>query len=602
MKVYKMNRQKILSRLLWLGLFVALGCSQRSCSCKRIENIRQEIVITDRLGDKPSGKFPADFLNLLFMTSLDFVQGTDTLTQYFKPGVTLLRLDAPKKVGDVNQLGKSWWNKFTTNIFNFSPSEEKYNADIEKRFLTNTIGTELAAKSLMTDSLKIKELNKYILKEMQNTRRSRIYFFSSNPANNTYTCKIDLNDTTRSVKPGSSGTAKPAKKKGRGMGCSNLETAGNKSKEGRTKVDTVFHIFHSIDSINLLIAKQADSVIVNGSGCSMKDQTVKYIIVYEPPFVLRDTAIRILNIPDADTICNSATQKSFKRLITNVPSDSICWKVVKPCPGIKFESINGKGDSLCLKMKRQSPTASGEVVIKITPYKESVASIPAQIRFRISNCMYSVRPCRFILKTSAVFLKFNKENRCTTFIQPLSTIPGTTDSVSWELLKSTDGITVNMPGKKLRGKKEIPAFEVVKSPDIQRGTITFRITPWSAACKPPPYSSSLFIYQFSEYCSTCIKCDSAVLNPARRQIIDDVRELLFMIANTSTPKEKGFFKASALNKLKEIPGFQVVIVPSNTINAFLDDISSLQSGWTMPRISPIPDKNRCLIGGIRIEP
>ena len=93
-----------------------------------------------------------------------------------------------------------------------------------------------------------------------------------------------------------------------------------------------------------------------------------------------------------------------------------------------------------------------------------------------------------------------------------------------------------------------------------------------------------------------------MLNPIRRQIIDDFRELLFMYINTQTPKEKAFFKASVLRQIKEIPGFQVVIVPSNYIDGFLDAKGSGQTGMATPRISQVLDKSHCLISGITIQP
>lgn len=516
MKYFKMNRHSILSKTLWLLLFVALGCSQRGCSCKRVETIKQEIVIADRLGEKGTDKFPADFVNLLYIKNLLYVKDADTLLQRFKPNVTLTRLDANLAVSNVQKLGMNDWQRFIRSIFTLSP--DNYDPDLESRFLKNELGHDLSAKSPFTDSLKIASVDQYILNEIQEPQRCKVYFYSANVKNNFYRCKIDLSDTASKRISGHGHTKQQSKKIGKGLGCANGETATDKNYKKITKLDTVFQIFHSIDCINFLIAKNADSITLNGSACSVKDRTVKHIIIFEPPItctVVADT-IKMIGIPAGDTICSNVERKHYGPFRTNIAADSICWEQIKPCPGIAMLPLRWKGDSCVFSMKRENIKAAGELIIKITPYKDSLPSISSDLKLMIRLC---------------------------------------------------DNPKI--------ARKLIRQPEPVK-PKIKQGTIA----------KPNPRN---------------VKNDTGAINQVRRQIINDFRELLFMYAKTQTHTEQKFFRATAINKIREIPDVRVDIIPKNDISTFLDDIATGSSAWALPKVTPILDKKSWLIVGVTIE-
>ncbi len=302
MKHENLNYQSILSKGLWLLLFVALGCSQRGCSCKRMETIKQEIVITDRLGDTAKGKFPADFINLLYIKNLLYINKTDTLLQRFKPNVALKRLDTGMETGNVQKAGMNDWQRFIRSIFTLSP--DNYDPDLEKRFLSNELGDGFSAISPYTDSLKIAAINQYLLNELREPQKCKIYFYSANIKNNSYHCNINISKSKGETPAGFASKKQQPEKNGKGFGCSGLEPSMKKNNRGIKRLDTVFQILHNIDCINFLIAKSADSVALNGSGCSVKDRTLKHIIIFEPPFsgnTDSDTSSLVIT-PEADTV------------------------------------------------------------------------------------------------------------------------------------------------------------------------------------------------------------------------------------------------------------------------------------------------------------
>lgn len=395
MKYFKLNFQSLLSKALWLLLLVTLSCSQRSCSCKRVETIQEEVMIVDKLGEKINDKFPVDFLNLMYIKNLLYVTDADTLLQRFKPNVTLKRLDIKKEVSNLQKLGMNDWQRFIRSIFTLSP--DRYDPDLENRFSMNEIGRYFSAKSLLTDSLKVAAINDYLLDELQEPQRSRVYFYSANIKNNFYRCKIDLSDTSKGLS-GSFHAYQQTHNNGKGFGCAGFESAANKNHRKITRLDTVFQVFHSIDCINFMMAKNADSVMINGSGCSVKDHTVKHIIIFEPPYsgVVSADTIKMLKIPAAETICSNVKRKIIGPVFTNIPADSICWELITPCQGISVEPLKWNGDSCVLSLKRLKVNAAGEIIFKITPYKDSLKSISSEIKIVIRLCEPPERVRKFI--------------------------------------------------------------------------------------------------------------------------------------------------------------------------------------------------------------
>jgi hypothetical protein len=65
--------------------------------------------------------------------------------------------------------------------------------------------------------------------------------------------------------------------------------------------------------------------------------------------------------------------------------------------------------------------------------------------------------------------------------------------------------------------------------------------------------------------------DTTAINQQRRNIITEFSELLFMYAKTTSVLEKEYFRTDAENKLNEIPGRIVDILPGKEIHAIFDD-------------------------------
>jgi len=97
----------------------------------------------------------------------------------------------------------------------------------------------------------------------------------------------------------------------------------------------------------------------------------------------------------------------------------------------------------------------------------------------------------------------------------------------------------------------------------------------------------------------CIaKIDTLAVNHQRRQIITDFRDLLFMYAKTQSPREKEFFKTSAIRKIHEIPGVKMLIIPQADIYVLFKEATPVESGWTF---TPILDHKRSIIIGVAVE-
>ncbi|MCX6303725.1 MAG: hypothetical protein NT040_02040 [Bacteroidetes bacterium] len=509
MNVFKMNRRSILARTLWLLLFVALGCSQRSCSCKRVEPIRQEIVIADRIGEKTKDKYPAAFVEMLF------IKDADTLPPGFKPVVLLKRLDTGKEISNVQNTGLNGWQSFIRNIFPLSP--DNYDPDLDRRFLTNEPGKELTAKSPVSDSLKIVLLNKYLLKELQEPGKCKLFFYSANASNKYYRCIIDISDTAVKVPPGAAHQKPPVKKTGKGFGCAGAEPISGKTRDVRKALDTVFQVINNIDSINFLIAKTADSVLQNKSGCSVRDHNLKYIIVYEPPAKGNDTSINFINARVADTIRNTVSKKPIGPLLTNVTADSIK-------PGCKFILQPSTA-----RIKFGNGTIGNTTSQPLVTYPGSADSIV----WELSKCSPGL-----------------------TVSMPGNKVHGTGEIPSFEVTR----------GQKL--KKGTVSFKVIV---YKSGCVPARMQAGTGFV----YQFSLD----TAFSAPCSKSDTAVINQLRRQIINDFRDLLFMYANTESAREQDFFRNSAMNKIREIPDVKVEIIPQTDIFELFKAAAPAEEEW-----------------------
>ena len=94
------------------------------------------------------------------------------------------------------------------------------------------------------------------------------------------------------------------------------------------------------------------------------------------------------------------------------------------------------------------------------------------------------------------------------------------------------------------------------------------------------------------------KNDTVAVNRQRRQVITDFRDLLFMYAKTQSPREKEFFKTSAIRKIHEIPSVKLVIIPQADIYALFRETTPVESGWIF---TPILDLKKSIIIGVAVQ-
>jgi len=290
----------IISRLLWILVFVALGCSQRSCSCKRVEPIRQEIILTDRLVAGTQEKFPAGFITLLGMKNLLNISQEDTLLKRFKPNVALIRLDNATEMSNVQKLGMNEWQRFIRTIFTLSP--DNYNPELETRFMTNIAGNALSDSSVVTDSVKRILIDIYLAHELQLPGRCRIYFYSADLSLNSYRCAIRPDDAAIQKLQSDKRFYQPSGRALKGLGCSAFDHGSSGRKIRINRLDTMFRVYHQIDCLNYMIAKESDSVTMSKSGCSVKDVVVKHIIIYEPPKMAKDSVVNPVNARPRESV------------------------------------------------------------------------------------------------------------------------------------------------------------------------------------------------------------------------------------------------------------------------------------------------------------
>jgi len=99
--------------------------------------------------------------------------------------------------------------------------------------------------------------------------------------------------------------------------------------------------------------------------------------------------IKLVDWPVNEMVCTKEKLKINKVLgpyNTNFRADSVCWVLVSASPGITMEPISGKWDNGIVTFFRQNRNATGEIVIKATPFKSGLISKPAEIKFLVQNC------------------------------------------------------------------------------------------------------------------------------------------------------------------------------------------------------------------------
>ena len=502
MKYFRMNYRSVVSKLFMLLTFIALGCSQRQCSCRRMETFSQMIVVSDNLGEKPTDKFPADVVGLLYLKYFD------TIAPGYSPSGNLTRLDIDAEIEDIQKMGLKAVQKTLRSVFPLPV--DQVNSGIDSLFAKNQIGTGFSVKSVKSDSARTLLLNQYILKKLNDKKKSIFYFYSNKSNASNYRCKLETTDTTKAKEsPGQGASNAKPKKKGKGMGC----TDGGVTKKTRvelTRVDTSFIVFHNIDSLNVKIARDADSINKSKSGCSVRDKTVTFIVFYNPP--LTDDKI------DPD-------------------------------------SMRIKGDTAPPVVKVVPP------VEKTKP--QTKKTVPAATTLPASQC-------RFKLSNTRGLIMFEKGNSAASAAVTLSTSPNSADSLVWDYTGCSDGLTVVLPGNARHGKKVIPSFRVTKTDAVASGTITFKVTPYKAKCSPAP-SSGVYTFDIRQAAVKMdIPRDTTAVNQKRRKIISEFKERLYFYFNAKTKEDQDFYKKDAVKKLNEIPNVKIEVAPQNSIDVIFD--------------------------------
>jgi hypothetical protein len=182
------------------------------------------------------------------------------------------------------------------------------------------------------------------------------------------------------------------------------------------------------------------------------------------------------------------------------------------------------------------------------------------------------------------------------------------DSICWQFLTASPGISMEpMKGK---GNHSKVTF-TLQRPDAT-GELVLQAIPYKSRYSSKP-STLKFTFQRNStilpekteritgknpHLSDATGCsaDTMVVNRQRRKKIVEFRDLLYMYAKTTSDREKEYFKIDAENKLNEIPGLLVDIVPGNDIHDVFTD-----PPWSDPVVVPVYDNHRCYIIGIKVR-
>ncbi len=484
MKYFRTNHRSIISKLLLFIMFAVLGCTQKNCSCKRLEPFKQDIIITDGLGQKPTDKFPAELVELLYL------KYADTLSPGYAPGGNLYRLDMDvPPMEDFQKTGLGFAQRSLRSIFPLGV--DHFNSGIDSLFLKNEIGKPLSTPSAKPDSIKISLINKDILDKLNSNKKYKFYFYNKDTNVVAYCCKLVLTDTLKAKATAGAGLTKPAAKKPRkGMGCSD-NNASKTAKEKLTRIDTVFLVHHNLIKLNEQIAHDADSVNKSQSGCSTKNKNVTFVIFYNPPVSNCQgpvTSIKITNSLGENKICIHQKLKitaTLGRFKTNVEPSNIIWEIMDISPGLTVTPMNGSGDSAVVQISRKTTKITGDFIVKVTPMKDTLKSESSGFKYQVVGCD-SITPVttktsfNFKLSNNKTLITFDKTAAMPTVPITLSSLGNAVDSLVWSYSSASDGLTIDLPEKSRHGKNVIPVFHITKTAATSKGTITFKVTPYKA--------------------------------------------------------------------------------------------------------------------------
>ena len=303
--------------------------------------------------------------------------------------------------------------------------------------------------------------------------------------------------------------------------------------------------------------------------------------------------IRVINRTWSEVIC-SKEQRKFRRALipfeTDVAADSVSWELAGISAGIMIDPQRGSGATCTTTIIRENSNSTGEIILRVTPFKSGFTPQPAEVRILVEKC---ANPCDAMRGRNRRELpSFNDSGYCSSVSEILDSGSSFTDSTGWQYKGCSAGVRVILQGGHSRGSRVIPPFRVAREPGINSGTVTFRITRFTKGCSQPGPADFIFWFGQGAGC----RGDTSLVNRKRRESIMEFRELLYMCSRTNSATEREYFKTVALGKLEENPSLNIDILPGTGIHSLFEDRE-----WSAPLVLPVYDGQRCYIVGMKIR-
>ncbi|MEI7661606.1 MAG: hypothetical protein WCK34_05400, partial [Bacteroidota bacterium] len=103
--------------------------------------------------------------------------------------------------------------------------------------------------------------------------------------------------------------------------------------------------------------------------------------------------IRLINRSWCEVICSKEQLKFRRALIpfeTDVAPDSVSWELAGISAGIMIDPGRGVGMTCITTIIRENSNSTGEIILKVTPFKSRFIPKPAQVRILVEKC---ANPC-----------------------------------------------------------------------------------------------------------------------------------------------------------------------------------------------------------------
>jgi len=298
-------------------------------------------------------------------------------------------------------------------------------------------------------------------------------------------------------------------------------------------------------------------------------------------------------IADKDIFFERGERKAYFDTIgpftTNIPVDSIYWKVSDQPNGFTIEPENGYDKTIVIIYSRPENDDEGSVTFEIAPILNGQTGEKMEFsrNFKIKPSKKAKVPIQLTKSGSKIMLKSNQKV-VEIPKQLFSTNQPKPDEVQWKLNKNTTSKGISFSNLPLSGSGFIPPFSAsfTQAPAVAR--IVFDVQPIKKDFETVKSTFTITIVGPAPAGGS--PCGSAEMinayNQNSQEIIKEFEESLIMISKNNDPVIEKEFILGANRQIRKINDISVQVVGFSSLSEFLN------SGFTnIPKIQEV--KNEC---------